>query len=664
MDENRYLGEEKISKLLLKYSIPCVAGLLISAFYNIVDQIFIGNSSLGYLGNAATGVSFPVICIANAFAWCVGDGAASFLSICAGRNDNESAHKCVGTGITVTTLISIALASICLIFIEPLMSMFGASDQTLSLAINYFRIVASFFPIYLLMNVLNSMIRADGSPSYAMKGMLIGAITNIILDPIFIFLLDWGIEGAAWATVIGQTLSFLFCAIYFFKPKTFKLSINSFKPDNKVLRTTVSLGASTFVTQISIVLVSLTCNIMLAKYGALSIYGPDIPISVFSIQTKVYTIVQSIVTGIVLGGQPIFGYNYGARKMDRVKEIYKTVLKLTIITGVIATVLCQLVPELILGIFGTGSDLYIEFGVKTFRIYLSLMTVTCLVKMTAVFFQSIGKSVHAVVASLVRDIACFCVLAIIIPGILENRIAGSGINGVLIAAPIADLVALGVILVLTVSFFKSLNKEEVIVQEDVVLPESREGIIITISREHGTAGRQIGKLVAEKLNVPFYHKEMTMLAAKQSGLDQEFLSGLNENSPVILHDLYLSTNVVQQAIVAQEKAIQEIADKGACVIVSRAADYVLKDRKNVFKVFLHAPKEFRIANIMETYGDNAQQAEENIRHSDAARASYYRNVTSQDWGDPHFMDLCLDASLGKEVCAQIIVDAVNALNNK
>lgn len=317
--EIRALEQEKISKLLIKFSIPCVMGLLISALYNIVDQIFIGNSELGYLGNAATGVSFPVICIVNAFAWCVGDGAASFLSICAGRKDADRAHKCVGTGITVSFIISVVLATICLVLARPLMSLFGASDQTLDMAVEYFRIVAAFFPFYLLLNVMNSMIRADGSPAYAMVAMLTGAITNIILDPVFIFLLRWGIAGAAWATVIGQTASFLVCAVYFFKPKTFRLTRRSFVPDTKVLGSVVSLGASTFVTQLSIVIMTLVCNMTLAHYGQLSKYGPDIPISVFSIQTKVYTVVCNIVVGIVLGGQPIFGFNYGAGRMDRVR---------------------------------------------------------------------------------------------------------------------------------------------------------------------------------------------------------------------------------------------------------------------------------------------------------------------------------------------------------
>lgn len=654
--DNRMLGEAKISKLLLKFSVPCVMGLLISALYNIVDQIFIGNSELGYLGNAATGVSFPVICIANAFAWCVGDGAASYLSICAGRKDTDSAHKCVGTGITATLIISILLMMICEIFAAPLMKLFGASEQTMEMAVQYFRIVAAFFPFYLLLNVMNSMIRADGSPAYAMSAMLVGAIINIILDPVFIFVMKWGIAGAAWATAIGQVASFGVCAVYFFKPKNFVLSKHSFIPDKAILRNTVSLGAATFVTQISIVVLSLVCNMTLFHYGELSKYGPDIPISVFSIQTKVYTVVSNIVTGIVLGGQPIFGYNYGAQKMDRVRKTYNIVLRATLIVGLVSTLIFEICPEIVIGIFGSGDALYQEFAIKTFRIYLSLMTITCLVKMTAVFFQSIGKSVHAVVASLIRDIVCFTPVAIILPGILEAKTAGSGIDGILYAAPIADLVALVVILGLTISFFRSLSKEATKENaEEGIIKTSNPGPIITISREHGTAGKQIGKLVAEQLNLPFYYKEMTALAAQESGLDKEFISELDENAPHFLYDLYLSTDVVKQAMIAQEKIIREIADSGACVIVGRAADYVLRDYENVIRIFIHAPKEYRVNKIMEMYGDSREEAIEYMKRSDHARAAYYRNISGQKWGDPHNYTLCIDASIGGENCVKQII---------
>lgn len=658
--ENRMLGEEKISKILLKFSVPCVMGLLISALYNIVDQIFIGNSELGYLGNAATGVSFPVICIANAFAWCVGDGAASYLSICAGRKDNDSAHKCVGTGITVTIFISIVLMLVCEIWATPLMGLFGASEQTLGMAVEYFRIIAAFFPFYLLLNVMNSMIRADGSPTFAMVAMLTGAIINIILDPIFIFLLKWGIAGAAWATAIGQVASFMICAIYFFKPKNFRLTIRSFIPNLPILRNTIGLGAATFVTQISIVVLSLVCNMTLAHYGQLSKYGADIPISVFSIQTKVYTVVGNIVTGIVLGGQPIFGYNYGAKKLERVRETYKIVLKATLLVGIIATLIFEICPEVVIGIFGSGDELYQEFAKKTFRIYLSLMTITCLVKMTAVFFQSIGKSVRAVVASLIRDIVCFTPLAIFLPYYLEKMEPGTGIDGILYAAPMADLVAIVVILGLTIPFFRNLNKEVAVNEtENMVIRPSHQGTIITIAREHGTAGKQIGKLVAEQLNIPFYYKEMTALAAQESGLDKEFISDLNINAPHVLYDLYLSTNVVRQAVIAQEQIIRKIADNGACVIVGRAADYVLRDYENVIRIFIYAPKEYRVHNIMEMYKDTEEAAVLNVKHSDEARAAYYRNISGENWGDPHNYDLCIDASIGREECAEMICSYYN-----
>lgn len=460
MEEIQALGQERISKLLFKFSIPCVLGLLIGAFYNIIDQIFIGNSELGYLGNAATGVSFPILCIANAFAWCIGDGAAAFLSICAGRGDSDRAHKCVGTCITVTALIGVALATVCILWARPMMALFGASDQTLDMAVEYFVIVAAFFPFYLLFNAMNSMIRADGSPTFAMVALLIGAITNIALDPLFIYVFHWGIAGAAWATVIGQTLSFLACAVYFRKPKTLHLKKRSFRPNGAVLREVVALGGSTFITQLSIVILSMVCNMTLAKYGVLSVYGQDIPISVFSIQTKVYTIVCNIVVGVVLGGQPIFGYNYGAGKFKRVRQAYKQVLTISLIVGCVAVAIFELCPQIIIHLFGDGNELYHEFAVKTFRIYLSLTMISCLVKLTSVFFQAIGKPIRAMLASLVRDVLFFTPLALILPTLLERNHPGSGIDGVLYAAPIADVAALVAILCLTIPFFRNLKKAE------------------------------------------------------------------------------------------------------------------------------------------------------------------------------------------------------------
>ena len=458
MTETNRLGLEPVPRLLRAFAMPCVTGLLIGALYNLVDQIFIGNSSLGYLGNAATGVSFPVICIANAFAWCVGDGAASYLSLCAGRQDSDSAHHCVGTGLTATTLISLVLCAVSLVFCEPLMALFGASEATLPLAVDYFRIVAAFFPVYLLLNVLNSIIRADGSPTFAMAAMLLGAGLNIVLDPICIFILDWGIRGAAIATVAGQAVSFLVCLWYFRHPKTFHLTLASFRPRGAMLRRLVLLGGSTFIIQISLVVMNLLSNVLLFHYGALSVYGSDIPISVFSIQTKVYTIVSNIAVGIALGGQPILGYNFGADRLDRVRQTYRLILGWSLGVGLTATALFLLRPQWVIGIFGDQNPLYMEFAVISFRVFLSLCFVTAFIKVSSIFFQSIGRPVESMLASVIRDLVCFTTLALALCHLLETHFPGSGVYGILLAAPFSDLIAGTAVTAMTVRFFRRLGR--------------------------------------------------------------------------------------------------------------------------------------------------------------------------------------------------------------
>lgn len=655
------LGEEKISKLLIKFSIPCILSLLISALYNIVDQIFVGNSELGYLGNAATGIVFPILIIAQAFAWCIGDGSAAYLSICQGKKDTQNSHRCIGTGITITLILSVIMLALCAVWIEPLLRLFGASDQTIGMALEYFTIVLCFFPAFMLMNMMNAVIRADGSPAVSMASMSLGAILNIILDPIFIFALNWGIAGAAWATVIGQTFSFLVSVLYFFRTKSFRLTKDSFVPHFKIFSNALKLGASSFITQMSIVVISLVCNIMLAKYGALSIYGQDIPISVISIETKVFTIVINIVVGIVLGGQPILGYNYGAGKYKRVKETYRTILIATLAVGIVSTLIFEICPQAVIHIFGSGNDtLYLEYAKRTFRIFLSLVIFTCVIKMSSIFFQAVGKPVMAVIASLTRDIVCFVPLVILIPSIYERNQAGSGVNGILFAAPAADIIGMIVAVCLTIHYFKTMesNKNPEPVQENAVIRPSHKGVIITIAREHGSCGKRIAQLAAERMGIACYYKEITALAAQEIGLDRHFVSDINENSPEFLRSLYLSTSVVQQAIVAQEQIIRKIADFGSCVIVGRAADYVLSDYPDVVRIFIYAPKEYRVKKVMEMYGDTEEAGRKSIAQSDAARSAYYNSISGGEWGNPHGYHLCIDSSCGVDAAVNIICDYI------
>lgn len=658
-DQNSlFLGKEKISKLMLKFSIPCVLSLLVSALYNIVDQIFIGNSELSTLGNAATGVVFPVFVIAQAFAWCFGDGCAAYLNICQGRKDTKHATNAIGTGITLTLITSIILMVIFYPFKTQLLYLFGASKNSINYAVEYLNVILVFLPMFMLSNMMNGIIRSDGSPGWAMFTMIIGAIINIILDPIFIFGLKWGMFGAALATGIGQLVSLIISVIYFFNTKTFKLQIKSFIPSFKAVKGALQLGISSFITQMTIVVISVACNILLSKYGEMSKYGSDIPIAIIGIESKVFTVVINLVVGIVLGCQPIISYNMGAKKYDRVKQLYKNILICTIIIGILSTSIFVFVPKAVVGLFGVPTNIpnpndYWEFGEKTFRIFLCLVTFTLIIKITSIFFQAVGKPILAIIASMIRDIVCFVPLIIIYPMYF------GGIEAILYASPSADLVAMIVSATLTISFFKKLKPTVYTEESNVILKPSKKGIIITIAREHGSCGKQIGKLVAEALNIPFYYKEMTALAAKESGLDKEFISDLNVNSPALLQKLYLSTDVVQQAVIAQDKIIRKIADNGSCVIVGRAADYVLRDYDNVVRIFIYASEEYCIRNIMKIYGDTFDQAKKNVRKYNEARAKYYENISLQTWGDRKNYHLMIDSSKGIEAAVEIIVNFIN-----
>ncbi|MGN1104454.1 MAG: cytidylate kinase family protein [Candidatus Coproplasma sp.] len=661
-ENSRFLATEKLSKLMLKFSVPCVLSLLVSALYNIVDQIFIGNSELSALGNAATGVVFPIFIIAQAFAWCFGDGCAAYMNICQGKQDTQSAHKAVGTGIVATLLSSVVLIAVSFPIKTQLLTLFGASQNSIGMAVEYFNYILAFFPVYMLSNMMNAVVRADGSPAWSMASMAIGAVINIILDPIFIFGLHWGMTGAALATVIGQVVSFVISLIYFFRTKTFKLSLKSFIPDLKVFSSVLKLGTSSFITQLTIVIISLVCNIMLAKYGAMSEYGVDIPIAIIGIESKVFTVVINLVVGIVLGCQPIISYNVGAKNYGRVKKLYKYILLCTVAIGVFFTLLFELFPKAVTGIFGNPTNVdnpeyYWIFAEKTFRIFLSLVTFTCIIKMTSIFFQAVGKPVQAVVSSMIRDIVCFIPLILILPLFF-------GIEGILYAAPVADFIAMIVAAALTFAYMRSLKTEEAEPSGEVTVKPSQKGLIITIGREHGSSGKQIGKLIAERLNIPFYYKEMTVLAAQESGLDREFISDLNANSPAMLRSLYLSCDVVQQAIVAQDKVIRKIADGGSCVIVGRAADYVLREYENTLKIFIYAPTEYRVQRIMQVYGDSMDEARKNIHRSDEARAAYYKNISGRVWGDRHNYDLLIDSSAGVEDCAAAVCQYVESISNK
>ncbi len=458
--ENAYLGKEKISKLLLKFSIPCILGLVITALYNIVDQIFIGHGTtagLGAVGNAATSIVFPLTLVAMALAGMFGDGTAAFMSICQGRKDTKNSHRAVGGSMLITLVISIVLVVLGFVFCDTILGLFGASADNIDYARQYFYIILGFFPVYMLGFMLNSVIRADGAPAFAMVTTVAGAITNIILDPICIFVLGWGIQGAAWATITGQVLTLVLSLIYITRSKTFKLQLNSFKPEKQITAKIAKLGVSTLITELSIVIISMVCNKMLAIYSAESEYGANDPIAIIGICMKTFTVVLSIALGIIIGAQPILGYNVGAANYKRVKETFRKCITATIVVGIVATVFFELCPELIINIFGSNSGnptLYMQFAVLTFRIFLSLVTFTCVIKIISIFFQAVGEPLKAAIVSLSRDIVFFVPLVIILPNVMHN------IDGILWAAPVADILGMIVAASFAAVYLHRLGKQE------------------------------------------------------------------------------------------------------------------------------------------------------------------------------------------------------------
>ncbi len=444
-----YLVKEPVGKLLFKFSLPCVLSMLVGALYNIVDQIFIGQS-VGYLGNAATNVVYPFTVLALAIALLIGDGTAAQLSISLGSGSKETSHRCVGNGIIVTCIIGIILMIIGLIFADNILKIFGVTEGSYEYASEYMYIILLGIPFFIFTSSMNAVIRADGSPKYSMFAAMIGAVINLILDPVTIFIFDMGVKGAALATIIGQIASCIVTVLYFKSPKSFKFNKESFAPVKNIVKRTCQLGISSFITQISIVLIISTVNNIIRLYGELSKYGTDIPLSVIGIVMKVFGIVIAFSVGIAVGGQPIAGYNYGAGNYSRVRKTYQFVILSNIVVGFTAMLIFEFCPYVIIRLFGSESDLYNEYANMCFRIYLSGILFCCVQKASSIFLQSIGKPIKATVLSLSRDviflIPCLIILAY-----------NFGINGMLWAAPIADTLAFALACVMILKEYKILK---------------------------------------------------------------------------------------------------------------------------------------------------------------------------------------------------------------
>lgn len=656
--EENILGHEKIGKLMRKFSIPCIISLLVNSLYNIVDQIFIG-WGVGYLGNGATNVVFPITMVCLAFSLMFGDGASAYLSLKLGEKKKEEAAKGVGNGVILSVIVSLILFAVTILFLPQILRIFGCTEALREYALKYGFIITIGLPFMMIGTTLNSIIRADGSPKYAMISMIVGAVLNVILDATFIFAFQMGVEGAALATIIGQIITFIINICYLKKFKSISLQKENFKPKATISRKVSVLGISSFITQMSIVFVMAFENNLLSLYGSNSKFGSEIPITVLGIVMKISQILNSIIIGIAAGAQPIIGYNYGAGKHDRVKQTLKKVLGLSVIISTIAFILFQTIPDKLIAIFGSGDASYIEFACLAFRIYLMLCICNGIQIPSGIFFQAIGKSVKSAILSLSRQIA------ILIPAML---ILGNmfGIMGVLSAGPVADGVAFILAVVLLTFEVRALGKKKVssqaLVDNTSIESKLDKHVVITVAREYGSGGRYVGRLLADKLGIRLYDKDFITKVAQETGLSEEYIED-NEQKRDSLANLnngyYFGLNNADELFLKESELIEEIAQKESCVIVGRCADFILKDNKDVVKVFIYSNMEDKIARATTYYGFNKKDAEKEIKRIDKLRANHYKYYTGKDWKELSNFDICINSdSLGVEKTSEIICDMI------
>ena len=441
------LGSAPVGNLIAKFAIPAIISMLVNALYNIVDQIFIGQG-VGMLGNAATNIAFPVTTITTAAALLLGIGSASNYNLKMGAGNEKEASEIAGTGLSCLLIIGISIAAVTLIFLHPLLLLFGGTPDVMPYATDYIGIIALGLPFFALTTGGNHLIRADRSPAYSMVCTLTGAIINTILDPLFIFGFKWGIKGGAWATIIGQIVSGLLVIIYFTKFRKMDLKPYMFRPKFKLLKVICSLGLAACINQIAITAVQIVMNNVLRHYGAASVYGSDIPIACVGIISKINMVFLSICIGVSQGSQPIWGFNYGAKKFNRVRQTYKYSATLCTIVAIIFFLCFQIFPHQIVGVFGSGSDLYFQFAEKYLRTFMFLTFVNGIQPMSSGFFTSMGKAKLGIIIALTRQVIFLLPLVVIFPLFM-------GIDGVMYAGPIADAAAF----VLTVIFTrKELNR--------------------------------------------------------------------------------------------------------------------------------------------------------------------------------------------------------------
>lgn len=632
--------------------------MLVSALYNIVDQIFIGNSSSGTAGIMATTLVFPFTVVALAIAQLIGDGCATLFSISLGAKDEKTSNKSVGNAIITVIILSIILVAIGLILMGPIFNILGVNGYDERCQIftkQYYTIILCGTPFYMFASAMASIIRASGAPMYSMVSTIVGAIINLIFDPILIFGLNLGVKGAAIATIAGQIISTCFCAIYFIRPKLIKLSKESFKIDFKVLGKLLNLGISSFITQVSIAIITIVANNVVGTIGGENATDAG---GALGIVFKIFAIVLAFSLGVAVGGQPIIGFNYGAKKYKRVLETYKYILIANIIIGAISMILFEFAPNAIVSLFGgyaNNLEFYKEYACLSFRIYLGGILLCCIQKSSCIFLQSIDKPYKAMILSLMRDVI------ILVPGVCILGLLGN-LYTMLWAGPVSDIGAFVVtVIFVTIECRKISRLAKENVENEITTNKenitAKGNFVISIGREFGSGGKYIGQELAKRLNIKCYDNELLAKVSENYNIDIKTLEKVDEKQKssfwysFATNYVFSSNNEIlpisadDNLFLKQAKVIEDLYDTESCFVIGRCSDYILKDKSNVIKLFIYASDiDFKIDRKMKFENIDRVKAKNKIEKIDKQRAEYYRRFTSQIWGDKNNYEISIDTS--------------------
>lgn len=606
MDTNELFGKEKISKVLLKIAPPVMLAQLIQALYNIVDSLFVGNYSDS--GLTALSIIYPIQLLMIALAVGTGVGINTVMAAKLGAGNRGEAEEHAGVGTPLAVAAWVIFAAVCWAIMPAYARLQTDTPEVIADVVTYGRIVCMFSFGLFLESIWTKVHQAEGNMRRPMAAQIAAALV----------VMKKGFRKPPELRKFPRCIA----AIY-------------------------RLGTPNILMQAAYTVYIFGLNLILATFSdqAVTVLG-----LYYKWQSFFFIPLGSMQTCIV----PVVSYNYAARNIGRCKKTLVTAIVFGMALMFLGTLCFEIIPGPMLRVFSSDEKV-IEIGVTAFRI-IGISFIPLVSSLTfPVFFQAVGWSLKSSLLTVFRTVVLFVPLAFIF-----SRIGG--LDWFWLTFPVTDSLSTLLGFIWYKKFMRrpyasGKNPDDAQKPEEIIKP-SKPGVIITIAREHGSSGKQVGKLVAEKLGIPFYYKEMTALAAQESGLDKEFISDINRNSPDMLHDMYLSTKAVQHAVTAQNSMIRRIAENGSCVIVGRAADYILRGHPDVVRVFIYAPEEYRIAKVMEVYGDTRAEAEKNIRRSDDARAAYYKSISGSDWGDRRHYDLMVDSSIGAEASAKIVEEYI------